>query len=215
MQIFKIDQSNPDPAVVAEIAELIKSGLVIAFPTDTFYGLGADIYNEKAVKRVFDIKGRIHGKPILILISDKEELAPLISVKNMPTSAYKLMNEFWPGPLTLVFYSSDVISGILTGTTGKIGVRLPDHTFCIKLIKRLGVPITATSANLSGMPSLDNPSDVLEALGDRIDIMVDGGKTTGRYESTIVDVTGVEPVVLREGAIPASYITRIISGERS
>ena len=206
MQIFKIDQSNPDPAVVAEIAELLKTGSVIAFPTDTFYGLGADIYNDNAVKRVFDLKGRMYNKPILILISDKKELPALISPESMSVFACQLIDKFWPGPLTIIFYSARVIPPILTGHTGKIGIRLPNHTFSRRLVEKLGGPLTATSANISGMPGLNNPSDVLSAIGDRIDALIDGGMAAGGDASTVVDVTGVVPVIIREGVIPPSDI---------
>ncbi len=214
---FKIDQSNPDPAVVDQIAELLKSGAVIAIPTDTYYGLGADIFNERALKKVFDIKGRGYDKPILILISVKEEIEALVSADHMSTHAYKLIDRLWPGPLTIVFKASASIPDILTGTTGKIGIRLPDHNFCRSLVAKLGRPVTATSANISGMPSLDNPGEVLKAIGDRpggdrIDALVDGGLTKGGFESTVVDVTGPEPVILREGAIPLSEIIKVIKG---
>ncbi|MBI5191842.1 MAG: L-threonylcarbamoyladenylate synthase [Nitrospirae bacterium] len=234
MRIIKIDQVFPDPLVVSEIADLLKAGAVIAFPTDTYYGLGADIYCEDAIKRVFEIKGRITNKPILILISDKEELTKLVSPENTHSSPSPLpppvkgggifyvpsplrgegkgegwlIDEYWPGPLTLVFKASDNISNTVTGGTGKIGIRLPDHKFCRMLIHKLGHPITATSANISGMGSLDNPNDVLTAVGDKIDILVDGGKTKGGLESTVVDVSGTEPVVLREGAISTDLIRR-------
>lgn len=211
MRVFKIDQSNPAPAVVDQITELLKSGAVIAFPTDTYYGLGADIYNERALKKVFDIKGRGYDKPVLILISVKEELNALVSADHASTYACKLIDRLWPGPLTIVFKASASIPDILTGTTGKIGIRLPDHNFCRSLVAKLGRPVTATSANISGMPSLDNPAGVLKAIGDRIDALVDGGLTRGGSESTVVDVTGPEPVVLREDAIPASHIKKIMT----
>lgn len=211
MQIFKIDQSNPDPMIVTEIAGVLKSGGVVAFPTDTFYGLGADIYNDLAVKKVFDIKGRGYDKPILILISDKKDIASLILEENMSTYTGRLIGKFWPGPLTIVFYASKTISEILTGTTGKIGIRFPDHLFCRRLVERMGSPITATSANISGMPSLNDPSEVQKSIGDRIDALVDGGMTPGGLESTVVDATGMEPRILREGAIPAWKIKEVLS----
>src|SRR3990167_553728 len=107
MKIIKIDQYNPDPVAVTEVAELLKSGAVIAFPTDTFYGLGADISNEGAVRRIYSIKGRGYNKPILILISDRKELVSLISNQDLPTTACSLMDSFWPGPLTIVFYATE------------------------------------------------------------------------------------------------------------
>lgn len=201
MRIIKINQITPDPLVVSEIAELLKAGAVIAYPTDTFYGLGADIYCEDAIKRVFEIKGRESDKPILILISEIGELAPLVTNDN------SILHKHWPGPLTLVFNASENISNFLTAGTGKIGIRLPDHHFCRMLIKKLGHPITATSANISGMSSLDDPSDVLTSFGDKIDVLVDGGKTKGGLESTVVDVSGKEPVILREGAIACGRLS--------
>src|SRR3989304_2487452 len=167
MQIIKIDQSDPDPVVVSEIAGLLKSGAVIAFPTDTYYGLGADIYNDDAIKRIFDIKGRPHDRPILILISDREDLMPLISTRDIPVFADRLMDEFWPGPLTIVFHASE------------------------------------------GM------SDVLDAIGDRIDALVDGGMTEGGAVSTVIDATGAELVVIREGVISENHLREVLSGERS
>jgi len=211
MQVFEVDQANPDLQVVDRIVELLKSGGVIAFPTDTFYGLGADIYNDLAVKRVFDIKGRGYNKPILILISDKNEIMPFVSRENFSKDAGRLIERFWPGPLTLVFKASDVVPKVLTGGTGKIGIRLPDHPFCQRLVERMGRPITATSANLSGGPDLDDPSEVKKSIGDRIDALVDGGSTPGGFPSTVVDVTGVEPLILREGAIPALRIKEALS----
>lgn len=208
MQTFRINQTRPDPLVVNEIAELLKADGVIAFPTDTFYGLGADIYSDIAVKRIFEIKGRLNVKPILILISDKEELSTLISSENVSEISNRLIKEFWPGPLTLVFKASDMVSKYLTGGTEKIGVRLPDHTFCRLLIQKLGSPVTATSANISGKGSINDPFDVAKAIGRKIDALVDGGKTMGRVESTVVDVSGREPVVIREGAIASVLISR-------
>lgn len=212
MLTFKINQNTPDPLVVSELAELLKTGAVIAYPTDTFYGLGADIYNETAIKRIFAIKGRLDNKPLLILISDEKELIPLIASGKISGVSRRFIDEFWPGQLTLVFNASDKISDKLTGGTGKIGIRLPKQNFCRMLIQRLGVPITATSANISGMGSLDNPSDVLTAIGDKIDALVDSGNTKGGTESTVVDVSGSKPVVLREGAISSCHIERVFRG---
>ena len=213
MQIFKIDQSNPDPEIILEITDLLRTGGVIAFPTDTFYGLGVDIFNYTAIEKVFKIKERMYEKPILILISDKTGLTQYVSKKDIPPYAQLLVDKLWPGPLTLIFNASESIPRILTGTTGKIGIRLPDHTFCRRLVRNLGRPITATSANISNMPSMNNPEEVLKTLKDRIDGLVDGGVTKGGLESTVVDVTGNEPAVLREGAISLARIKEVLGGE--
>lgn len=215
MQIIKIDQTDPDPLIVAEIAGLLKSGAVIAFPTDTYYGLGADIHNQDAIKRIFEIKGRSHDRPILILISDQKDLIPLIAAGDNHVLADRLMDEFWPGPLTLVFHAAEGMSELLTGSTGKIGIRLPAHPFCRSLVRKMGRPLTATSANISDKPSLCNPSEVLAAMGDRIDVLVDGGMTKGGAASTVVDVTGEDLKVIREGVITHSRLRAVLSGERS
>lgn len=206
MKIFKLSQSSPDPLVVSEIARLLKIGSVIAYPTDTFYGLGADIYNNEAIERIYSIKSRRSDKPIIILISDKKMLRPLIANGRMSHIAERLTDTFWPGPLTLVFNASDAVPAALTANTGKIGIRLPDNELCRLIIDTLEHPITATSANISGEGSIDNPADVTKSLGDMIDVLVDGGNTKGGCTSTVVDVTNEQPVVIREGVIPESEI---------
>lgn len=206
MKIFKLSQSSPDPLIVSEIVRLLNTGSVIAYPTDTFYGLGVDIYNRDAIERVYSIKNRRPDKPIIILISDKKMLHPLIANGYMPLIAEKLADKFWPGPLTMVFNASDSVPQILTANTGKIGIRLPDNELCRLVIDKLQHPITATSANIAGEGSIDNPSDLEKSLGDMIDVLIDGGRTKGGRTSTIVDVTNVQPVVIREGVIPKSEI---------
>ncbi len=206
MKIFKISQSSPDPLVVSEIADLLKTGAVIAYPTDTFYGLGADISNLSAIERLYSIKNRMPDKPILILISDKKMLPPLIADGYITQTAERLTDTFWPGPLTLVFNASKSVPPVITAHTGKIGIRLPDNELCKLLIDKLEHPITATSANMSGGGSIDDPSDIEKSIGDKIDFLVDGGKTKGGRASTVVDVTGERPVIIREGAIPGSVI---------
>jgi len=206
MKIFRISQSSPDPLVVSEVVRLLKTGSVIAYPTDTFYGLGADIYNKDAIDRIYSIKNRRSDKPIIILISDKKMLRPLIANGHVSPIAERLTDTFWPGPLTLVFNASDAVPALLTANTGKIGIRLPDNELCRLLIGELEHPITATSANISGEGSIDNPADVAKSLGDMIDVLVDGGNTKGGCTSTVVDVTNEQPVVIREGVIPKSEI---------
>lgn len=210
LKILKINQHDPDPSVIVEIVRYIKEGKVIAYPTDTFYGLGADIYNEYAIKRIFQIKGRVYDKPILILISKKEELEPLIIHDRKSDYINKLIKYFWPGPLTMIFKASGKILPILTGYTGKIGIRLPDHPFCRILVEKLRRPVTATSANLSGMPGLNDPQKVMEVLNNKIDVLVDGGVTDGLKASTVVDATGEKPVIIREGMISLKKIQKIV-----
>jgi len=206
MKIFKISQSSPDPLVVSEIVKLLKTGSVIAYPTDTFYGLGADITNKSAVERLYSIKKRRPDKPILVLISDMMMLRPLIANGYLSQTAERLTDRFWPGPLTLVFNASDSVPPVLTANTGKIGIRFPDNELCRLIIEKLEHPITATSANISGESNIDNPDGVAKSLGDMIDVLIDGGKTKGGCASIIIDVTGDQPVVIREGVIANSLI---------
>ncbi|MCC7202547.1 MAG: threonylcarbamoyl-AMP synthase [Nitrospirae bacterium] len=211
MRIIKISQTSPDPSAVSEIAELLRAGSVIAYPTDTFYGLGADITNQSAIRRLYSIKNRQPDKPILILISDMQMLHPLIAGGYLPPIARRLTDSFWPGPLTLVFHASEKVPALLTANTGKVGIRLPDNELCKLLIAKLEHPLTATSANISGVRSIYNPDEIIETIGSRIDALVDGGKTKGGLESTVVDVTGDKPEIIREGAIPRSLIKEGIS----
>ncbi|MCC6543501.1 MAG: threonylcarbamoyl-AMP synthase [Nitrospirae bacterium] len=211
MKIYKVTQSSPDPSVITELADLLKSGSVIAYPTDTFYGLGADISNQFALERLYTIKKRMPNKPIIILISDMMMLRPLIADGYLSETAKKLIDRFWPGPLTLVFRASDLVPAVLTANTGKIGIRLPDSELCKLIIDKLKHPITATSANISGDNSTNNPAEVEESMGNSIDALADGGITNYRGASTVVDITGEQPVILREGAIPFALINELIT----
>jgi len=211
MKIYKVTQSSPDPSVITELADLLKSGSVIAYPTDTFYGLGADISNQFALERLYTIKKRMPNKPIIILISDMMMLRPLIADGYLSETAKKLIDRFWPGPLTLVFRASDLVPAVLTANTGKIGIRLPDSELCKLIIDQLKHPITATSANISGDNSTNNPAEVEESMGNSIDALADGGITNYRGASTVVDITGEQPVILREGAIPFALINELIT----
>lgn len=198
-KIIKIDPEKIDEAVA-----ILKSGGVIAFPTETFYGLGADARNEAAIEKIFGIKGRDFKNPILVVIGDVRHLETLAD--DVPDEARKLMSRFWPGPLTIVFRAAPSVSPKLTAGSGKIGIRLTSHPVAMKISKRLGGPVTATSANLSGAPECSSAVEVISQLEGKIGGIVDGGQTPGGKGSTIVDAT-VSPVkVLREGVIPAALI---------
>ena len=202
--IIKINPEIPEPDRIDQAVALLKRGGVIAFPTETFYGLGADARDEAAIDKIFGIKGRDFGNPILVVIGDRGHLEAFAA--DIPEKARKLMDRFWPGPLTIVFRAAASVSPKLTAGSGKIGIRLTSHPIAMEISKRLGGPVTATSANLSGAPECSSAAEVLSQLEGKIGGLVDGGKTLGGKGSTIVDAT-VSPVkVLREGVIDAALI---------
>ena len=205
--IIKVDPGRPEPDRITEAVAILKGGGVIAFPTETFYGLGADAGNERAVKQIFGIKGRDFRNPIPLIIGKKEDLSGL--VEDIPALAETLMTRFWPGPLTLVFEASGRVNPGLTAGTGKIGIRISSHPVATALAEALGGPITATSANLSGKKECSSAGNVLDQIGGRLDGVIDGGLTAGGQGSTILDVTCDPPRILRHGAISAARLHSI------
>jgi L-threonylcarbamoyladenylate synthase len=188
-----------DPRGIKKAAQVILQGGIIAFPTETFYGLAADAGNEAALKKIFQVKKREEGKALLLLIAEKGWLKEL--VQDISPLAERLVNRFWPGPLTLVFQASPQISPLLTADTGKIGVRLSPHPVTQALVQAVGRAITGTSANLSGQPGILTAREVFQSLGDSLDAVLDGGKTAGGPGSTVLDVSDPSPRLIREGMI--------------
>jgi L-threonylcarbamoyladenylate synthase len=190
---------KPDPQGIKKAAQMVLQGGIIAFPTETFYGLAADVLNEAALKKIFQVKKREEGKPLLLLIADKSWLNGL--VQNISPLAERLMNRFWPGPLTLVFNASAQLSPLLTADTGKIGIRLSPHPVTQALVQAVGRAITGTSANLSGQPGTLTAREVHQSMGESLDAVLDGGKTAGGPGSTVLDVSHPSPRIIREGMI--------------
>ena len=198
-RVIKVNPFDPQGRLIQEAAHILGNGGVIGYPTETVYGLGADAYNEEALKKLFEIKGREVGKPISILIGNMEMLEEVTS--RIPPVAMGLIRGHWPGPLTIIFEASKTCPPILTGDSGKIGVRISPHRIAQKLLEAFKGPITSTSANFSGMPSLSDPHELYRIFRGRIDLILDGGKTKGEEVSTVIDVTVSPPRVLREGVI--------------
>ena len=198
-EILKVDANISEETVLSRAAEILAEGGIIAYPTETFYGLGADATNEKAIQKIYDLKGRNFNKPISVIIDKVENIYPLVG--EVTTEAFKLMQSFWPGPLTIVFKASAIILPILTAQTGKIGVRISSHAGAKLIAQKLGHPLTATSANLSGAPECSTAAEVAAQIGDKINAIVDLGKTAGGRGSTIIDVISDPPQILREGVI--------------
>jgi L-threonylcarbamoyladenylate synthase len=202
--VLKIDPEKPAPNLIKEAIRILKTGGVVAYPTETFYGLAADAGNEAAVEKLFRIKGRDFRNPVALIAASESQLGDLTA--EIPDMARLLMETFWPGPLTLVFRTSRHVNTRLTADTGKIGVRISSHPLAAALAAGLGRPITATSANLSGRPECVSAPEVRRCLGHLIDLMIDGGATPGGKGSTFIDMTTHPPRMLREGAISVSDI---------
>lgn len=203
---LQVDPQFPQTlqAVITPIKRSLAEGGSIAFPTDTFYGLGVDPGNAEAVERIFTIKERPAGKPILILIDDRERLKDWTA--EVPELAEKAMDAFWPGPLTLLFPARDDIPKALTAGTDKIGIRLPDSAIARQLVHDLGHPLTAPSANKSETDNPLNADDVNQSIGSAIDWIIDAGPAPGGAPSTVLDVTVSPPVIVREGAVSRADI---------
>ena len=205
----EISADQLDPATLADIARMLETGGVVCFPTDTLYGLAVNPSNPEAVERLFTLKGRTGAKPILLLL-DSIELARTVSLPNPVFE--EVAATFWPGPLTLVTPAQDHLSDRVTGGTGTIGVRWPDASVPRLLIEAFGVPITGTSANRSGQPGVRSALDALHQLGEGVDVVIDGGTLGDSPASTVLDVSGDVPILLREGPVTYQTLVRFFDG---
>ncbi len=205
---IKINISDRDPFIIEETRIVLKSGGIAAIPTDTFYGLGVDPFNTVAVKKIYQIKGRDPKKPLLLLIESTERLSSLITETTRDSEI--LMRELWPGPLTIIFRASPALPAILTADTGKIGIRLPASSFLIWLLGGLGMAITATSANPSGLPPPATAEVAERYFSRNIDLIIDAGRTDGIMESTVIDATESPMRLIREGMIKADRLKELI-----
>ncbi|NCF75462.1 MAG: threonylcarbamoyl-AMP synthase [Xanthomonadaceae bacterium] len=201
-KIIKINPDNPEKEKIEEAVKILKKGGLIAFPTETIYGLGADALNINAVKKVYSIKKRPLNKPLIIQLANKKDISKF--TKNVSKKTNILINKFWPGALTIVFKKSKLIPNIIT--TDKIAIRIPDNKIALAIIKKFGHPITGTSANISKKESPLGVKDVINNLSEKIEAIIDGGKSKIGTESTIIDLTSNYPILLRQGAIPFKKI---------
>jgi L-threonylcarbamoyladenylate synthase len=208
-KILKIGADNSEEKILTQAAEIIAGGGIIAYPTETFYGLGADATNNEAIQKIFVVKGRDFKNPVSLIIANENDIQPL--VQDVPETAKKLMDKFWPGALTIVFSASNDVSSLLTAGSGKIGLRISSHPIALKIVQKIKRPLTATSANQSGMPECTLASEVNKQIGDKIDAIVDWGETKGDKASTLIDITCNPPVILREGAISRKAIEQCLN----
>ena len=202
-RIIRIKPDRAGPDAVALITGILGKGGVMAYPTDTFYGLGASCFSKKAVRRIYQLKKREWAKPLSILVSDLGMVRSL--AVGIPRLFWQLAEEFWPGPLTLVLKASSRLPEEILGPEGSVGVRLPALPWLRGLISKAAFPITGTSANISGEKEIETPGEVIASFSGKVDLIVDGGRTEGGLSSTVVDLTS-DPVILREGAVPRSIL---------
>ena len=207
-KVRKINCANPETGIIAEAARIIRNGGVVVFPTRSLYGLGVDAFNAKAVNRIFHIKQRPAGKPILVLIKNKDELDRLAAL--VPPTATAIMEKFWPGRISIVFQAKQGLLANLTAGTNKIGIRLPGHNVTTALVKAACSPITGTSANLSGNAGCFQVNDLDEKIVNSVDLILDAGPLKGGVGSTVVDVTGKTPLILRQGELSQKDISNVI-----
>ncbi len=199
--IVKLDPLHPDEQRLREAAAFLREGKAVAFPTETFYALGVSALQEKAIQQVFAIKGRTFHQPLPLIIEGDFMLEEIAA--RVPDAARTLMRRFWPGPLTLVVEASKKIPPLLTASTGTVAVRDSSHPLARRLVQIAGIPVTSTSANVSGDRSCASAEAVQAQIGDRLDLIIDGGPTPGGLPSTIVDLTVSPPRIVREGAVSA------------
>jgi L-threonylcarbamoyladenylate synthase len=205
-ELLRIDPDEPEPALIDRVAERLNSGDVVALPTDTFYGLAVDPVNLRAVDRIYDLKTRARHKPLSLLIADVSQGYEL--ARNIDSAFDRLAEKFWPGPLTIVVKAGSKLPLRVTANTGNVALRVPESAICRAVVKKFGLPITATSANLHGLPECTYAKSVRDQFGDKIPLIVDGGPTARSVATTIVDLSGGANswMILREGAIPTHEI---------
>ncbi|HKD91586.1 MAG TPA: L-threonylcarbamoyladenylate synthase [Terriglobales bacterium] len=207
-EILKINSAEPEHRLVAYVAQQIRGGKAVGMPTDTFYGLAVDPFNLRAVDRVYEIKSRSRHKPLSLLVETVDQAEEL--TRPLPSEFYALARRFWPGPLTIIVKAAPRLPLKVTANTGNVALRVPAAPIPLAVIHESGIPITATSANMSGESECTSAAGVQEQLGDRIPLIVDGGESPRTVSSTIVDLTDSEWRILREGAVPRQEIAELL-----
>ena len=205
-EILRVHPDEPQPERIEYIVSCLRQGDVVALPTDTFYGLAVDPVNLHAVEQIYQIKSRQKHKPLSLLIADVSQAYEL--ARGIDNAFDRLAERFWPGPLTIIVRAGSKLPLRVTANTGNVALRVPETAICRAVVQKLGLPLTATSANLSGAAECTYAKSVLEQFGDKIPLIVDGGPTTRATATTIVDLSGGPNswMIIREGAIPTHEI---------
>lgn len=199
--LLEINPDNPQPRLIAKVVEILKNGGVVAYPTDTTYGIGCSIFSKKGIERIYQIKQRDRKKPFSFICADMSEIARYARVSNY---AFKQLRRLLPGPYTFVLEAASVVPDLLQTKQKTVGIRIPDNRICLAIVKELGAPIVTTSANLSGEDPIGNPWAVEHELGKQLDLVVDGGVLSADV-SSVVSLIGDHPEVLRKGVGDVSW----------
>src|SRR5688572_27894008 len=210
--VLALDPAHPAPEGIARAADILRRGGLVAFPTETVYGLGAHALDVAAVRRVFEAKGRPAEDPLIVHIHDIDALAAL--TVDSPDTVDALASRFWPGPLTMVLRRSSAVPAEVTAGLETVAIRIPAHPIAFALISAAAIPVAAPSANLFSRPSPTRAAHVLEDLDGRIDLVIDGGAATVGVESTVIDLTTPIPAILRPGAITVEMLQTVLPGVR-
>lgn len=205
---MKTEVLKPTEDAINKAVDIIKSGGVVGIPTETVYGLGANAFDEEAVKKVFEAKGRPKDNPMIVHVAEIDEVYSL--VKDFPEKARRLAKKYWPGPLTIIMEKSDKVPMRTSGNLPTVAVRMPSHPVMREIIKKSGCPIAAPSANLSGSPSPTNAKYVFDDMNTRIPLILDGGDSSVGVESTVITVVGEKPRLLRPGGVTPEELEEVL-----
>ena len=208
-EIIQANPESPSLDVIDKAVRLIQDGELVAFPTDTLYGIGCNAFNLEATEKLFLLKERPFSKPINLLISELNQIKQIVTEISVP--AQKLISNFWPGALTIIFPKKKGTLENISGGSDSIGVRMPNYIITLQIIKRTNLPLAVTSANLSGKESSTTAEEVINHFQNKIPMIIDGGKTPLELGSTIVDVSEKKPKILREGYISSDLIDKVLS----
>ncbi|MBE9504838.1 MAG: threonylcarbamoyl-AMP synthase [Proteobacteria bacterium] len=200
--MIQINPENPQKKLINKVVEILKEGGVIAYPTDTIYGIGCDIFNKRAIEKIYRIKGRDKKKPMSFVCSDLSHISQFAKVSNY---AYRIMKRLLPGPYTFVLEASSAVPKLVSTRRKTVGIRIPNSEIALSIVRDLGNPIISTSANVSGENIISDPFQIEDLFGRQLDAVIDGGNLSGD-PSTVIDLSGVAPVVLRVGAGDTSWV---------
>ncbi|OEU77958.1 MAG: threonylcarbamoyl-AMP synthase [Desulfuromonadales bacterium C00003107] len=203
--ILSLNPENPQQRLIKQVVECLRQGGVIAYPTDTIYGLGCDIFNKKGVKKIYQIKQRDPRKPFSFICADLSDVSNYAQVSNF---AFKIMKRYLPGPYTFVLEASRVVPDVLTTKQKTVGIRIPDNPIALSIVRELGHPIVTTSANVTGSESLCDPAVIEQQVGKQLDLVIDGGTLLGE-ESTVISLIDDKVEIFRQGSGDTSWIHQL------